>query len=293
MVRHGARREANGAAEVSVLGPTMIGSATPTPGQRALVAALALAGPDGAGIETLADAVWAGRPPSSARASLQNQMTRLRRVHGDELIVCDQGRYRLGVATDVERFSRVVGAVTTPPIDPPSIAALTQALGLWRGVPFTDLDDCHRADIERSRLVQERARAAEILAAGRLARGDLDRCVADLWLEVEDDPFRDRAWELLFVALQRAGRAVEAAAAHGAHLERLRDRLGLFPSESLLEIGRRLERGETLAAPAWAVPAVTTAVADRTDRRRGSRCGHQPMVSRCRTRDRGSADRER
>lgn len=292
-MRDGARRTTDGVAEVAVLGPTMIGSVTPTPGQRALVAALALAGPGGAGVDELADAVWAGRPPSSARASLQNQMTRLRRAHSDALIVCEQGRYRLGGPTDVERFTRVVTAVTTPPSDPLSIAALTTALGLWRGVPFADLDDCHRADIERSRLIQERARAAENLAAGRLASGDLDRCVADLWLEVEDDPFRDRAWELLFVALQRAGREVEAVAAHGAHLDRLRDRLGLAPSEALLEVGRRLERGETLPVPAWAAPPASSTDPVRPGRSQGPRCGHVSMAARCRSRHRRGVDRER
>ncbi len=49
----------------AVLGPARVRDVLVTPKQRALVAALALAGPNGTCIERLADAVWGDRPPQS------------------------------------------------------------------------------------------------------------------------------------------------------------------------------------------------------------------------------------
>ena len=259
---------------VSVLGPTTIGTQSVTPRQRSLVAALALAGNCGADIEELADAVWAGRPPGSSRSSLQNQMTRLRRTHGDRLIVCEHARYRLDRPTDVEHFERAVADARSREPDPTSTESLAAALTLWRGTPYFDLTDCHAADVERARLTQKRADAVELLAIGRITLGDYEQCIAELRAEVEGDPFRDRAWELLFVALQRAGRTGEALVAHQDFVERLRLELGSEPSQRLLDVGRALSRSLPLdfgdatdsAAPVLA-PQPAVCRHDRTRRR--------------------------
>ena len=217
---------------VSVLGPTTIGTQSVTPRQRSLVAALALAGNCGADIEELADAVWAGRPPGSSRSSLQNQMTRLRRTHGDRLIVCEHARYRLDRPTDVEHFERAVADARSREPDPTSTESLAATLG------------------------------------------DYEQCIAELRAEVEGDPFRDHAWELLFVALQRAGRTGEALVAHQDFVERLRLELGSEPSQRLLDVGRALSRSLPLdfgdptdsAAPVLA-PQPAVCRHDRTRRR--------------------------
>ncbi len=231
---------------VGVLGPTTIGSQSATPRQRALVAALALAGDRGADIDELADGVWGGCPPDSARSSLQNQMTRLRRTHGDDLIVCERARYRLGRPTDVARFEHAVAMARSAPPTSAGIESLAGALRLWRGTPYADLTDSHAAEIERARLGQERGRAADLLATGRICLGDHEQCIVELRVEVEEDPYRDRAWELLFVALQRAGRPGEALVAHREYVERLRTQFGVEPSGSLVDVGRALRLGAPL-----------------------------------------------
>ena len=270
---------------VGVLGPTTIGSRSATPRQRALVAALALAGRRGAEIDELVDGVWSGRPPNSARSSLQNQMTRLRRAHGDDLIVCETARYRLGRPTDVERFEDTLARVRSAPVTPATITSLADVLALWRGQPYADLADCHAAEVERARLVQARDRAANLLATGRILTGDYAPCIAELRVEVEDDPFRDRAWELLFIALQRAERTGEAIAAHHRYVARLRDQFGVEPSRSLLEIGHALSRGVPLDLAAGEFAAGPAVVDLSATGRHGAR------RSRCRERRTGRARR--
>jgi len=274
---HGAER---GRETVGVLGSTTIGSWSATPRQRALVAALVLAGREGAGIDELADGVWAGRPPSSARSSLQNQMTRLRRAHGDGIVVCHQARYRLGWSTDVEQFEQTLARARSAPITRTTIESLSDAMSLWRGMPYADLADSHGAEIERARLTQERGRAADLLATARIGIRDYEQCIAELRVEVEDDPYRDRAWELLFVALQRAGRPGEALVAHQDYVERLRHQFGVEPSGRLVDMGRILRLGTPLdlvSSNGVPLPEATRDMAS---------CRRDPMTSRCRARGR-------
>jgi DNA-binding SARP family transcriptional activator len=274
---HGAER---GRETVGVLGSTTIGSWSATPRQRALVAALALAGPQGAGIDELADGVWAGRPPSSARSSLQNQMTRLRRVHGDGLIVCEYARYRLDRPTDVEQFEHALTRARSAPMTRATTESLSAALLLWRGMPYADLADSHGADIERARLTQERERAADLLATARIGLRDYEQCIAELRVEVEDDSYRDRAWELLFVALQRAGRPGEALGAHQDYVDRLRHQFGVEPSGRLLDMGRALRLG----TPLDLVTSSGAPLPDATSDMAG--CHRDPLTRRCRVRGR-------
>ncbi|MEO0495292.1 MAG: AfsR/SARP family transcriptional regulator [Actinomycetota bacterium] len=229
---------------MTVFGPATIGGVDVTPAQRALIAALALAGPSGADIGTLADAVWSGRPPKSARASLQNQMTRLRRTHGEDLIVCEQARYRLGRATDVERFETLVDSASSN--DAATIVErLEVALAHWRGVPFEDVD-AQQAHVERARLGERRAAAIERLTLARFDLGTVDAVVLDLRVEVERDPFRDRNWELLVIALHRSGRRAEALLVLDDHARRLRHEFGTAPSSRMADLGDLIRTGEVV-----------------------------------------------
>lgn len=225
---------------VTVFGAATVGGIDVTPAQRALLAALALAGDAGAGIDELADAVWSGRPPRSARASLQNQMSRLRRAHGDDLVVCEQTRYRLGPPTDVGRFEsllRRADEATTASDE--QLGYLETALSLWRDTPYDDLD-CHRADVERRRLEERRAATVERLTLARFERGRADAAVADLRVELERDPYRDRTWELLVIALHRAGRRGEALAAVDEHVRRRREEFDASPAPRMIELAAML-----------------------------------------------------
>src|SRR3546814_5020932 len=87
-----------------LLWPTTVACEPVTARQRAILAALVLHRRRALTTELLIDAVWSDDVPRAARQSLQNQITRLRRRFGADLVVTDGTGYRLGWATDVGRF---------------------------------------------------------------------------------------------------------------------------------------------------------------------------------------------
>ncbi len=229
---------------VNVLGPTTVGGVVVTPRQRALVAALALHGEAGACIEQLADEVWGSRPPAAARSSLQNQMTRLRRTHGEGLITCEQARYQLGAVTDVNQFERVLDLTESVAFSGDRTRALAHGLSLWRGTPFHDLPDSCAADIERVRLEALRADAVEELASARLSVGDFETAIVELQAHLIGEPYRDRAWELLIVAFHLSGRVAEALATHRRYTDLLQADLGASPPPHMTALVTAMQQGE-------------------------------------------------
>lgn len=234
---------------VQVLGTTTIGGVVATPRQRSLIAALALAGPTGASIDVVADGVWAGRPPDSARASLQNQITRLRRAHAPDLIVCESSRYRLGWPTDVDHFEQACDTAVRAGDPTVRIEILERALAHWRGTPYADLDS-HAAEVERMRLEGIRSLAVERLALSRLDAGAGAACVVDLRVEIERDPYCDRLWELLVIALHRDGRTAEALLAVEHHLDQMRREFGADPSVRMQDLAAAIRRERAVDARA-------------------------------------------
>ena len=232
---------------VSVLGPTTVAGDWVTPRQRALVAVLVLHRSSGACIDLLADGVWGARPPSSARSSLQNQITRLRRAHGAEFIVCRQGRYHLEADNDIDEFARLVAPWLARRPSVEAIGELAAGLDLWRGVPFHDVPDHNAAEVERARLEHLRSAVVEHLAIGRILGGRYFDAVSGLSAHVKEYPFSERAWALLVGSLYRAGRRVEALAAHERHVAYLAQELLVEPSEWFLRLRVMIEQGAQLA----------------------------------------------
>ncbi len=71
-------------------------------------------------------------------------------------------------------------------------------------------------------------------------------CLASAALEaiVAQEPWRERAVELLVTALAQAGRAAHALAAYARYRQQLRDQLGLDPSPRLRRLEQQVLRGE-------------------------------------------------
>ncbi|MEO1056102.1 MAG: BTAD domain-containing putative transcriptional regulator [Actinomycetota bacterium] len=216
--------------DVSVLGTARVHGAPVTAGQRALVAALVLHRHDGASTDTLIDAIWPHGAPNSARASVQNQVARLRRVLGAGSIVYADGRYRLAGTTDVDRMEHAVEQLSQPggAASTPVIAA---ALDLWRGVAFEDLPDDHHAQVARVALEQQRSALVERLAAEWLRAGRTADTTTLLRVRTAEAPFHERAWELLITALYECDRRTEALATYMEFETLLAERLGTTPSQ--------------------------------------------------------------
>lgn len=219
-------------ATVSVLGPTRIEGIVLTGQQRTLIAAMALHRQRGVTTDRLVDILWFDIAPRAARQSVQNQIGRLRRRFGPDLIATDPNGYRLGPATDAEVFTAVVTGVLDRAPDIGDAARLDEALALWAGTPYLDLDDDPLIDAERTRLAELYIQGLVRRAESRILAGQDRHAVLDLRQVTSAAPYDEAAWALLMHALHLGGRRAEALAAYDAAVRHLAD-LGGAPSAAL------------------------------------------------------------
>ncbi len=236
---------------VKTLGGVSINGEAVTQRQRALVAALALHRKSGATVDMLVDAIWGDRAPSSARKSLQNQISRLRQTFGSGLIRTESDRYVLTARTDIDEVDRLWLELssTRPESDlRHQIASLTALLGSWTGEPFADLPDDSAAAAERARLDLRHCRFVEMLALARLTADETDRqdAIVDLRVRVALHPFHEHAWELLVTTLYLSGRRTEALGTCAEFSDILQDQLGVAPSHSFRRLRAVVESDQRL-----------------------------------------------
>jgi DNA-binding SARP family transcriptional activator len=205
---------------------------------RAVLEILALRA--GAVVQTweLIDSVWGDGSPVTVRKSLQTCITRLRQALGSETIETLAGGYRLRVDpadVDLNQFETHIGdgsdRLKAGDLHS-AVAHLAAALALWRGQPLEELVDSPGGMVVRARLSELRAMAEECLYEARLRLGEHDAVVADLQAAVRAEPFRERRWGQLMLALYRSGREVDALAAF-ERLQALLDEHGLFPGDDV------------------------------------------------------------
>ena len=157
-----------GACQVPVLGPlevvvddrvVEIGSRK----QRMLLAALAAESGCAVASDTLAELLWAGRPPVTVGVTLRGLVSRLRAALGPAAnrLVARDGGYILRTAprTYADRFARLLAygrmaLATERSAD--AVSALRDALALWRGTPLADLGDAELVRDAVSRLQDAR-----------------------------------------------------------------------------------------------------------------------------------------
>lgn len=266
------RRDGRAGGRVEVLGRTTVGGEEVTGRQRAILAALAFHH-RGATTGTLIDAVWGDEPPRAARQSLHNQITRLRRRFGPDLVHTELDCYRLGQEPDVVRFERLAAPWAHGPVGADAVAPLRGALELWRGTPYLDLPDHHHAVApERVRLAELRSRSMERLALSLLATGDPRTAAVELRRLLDDEPYREDTWALLMVALHRDGRRAEALATYDEVADRLEQEMGVRPGASLQRLAAEVatDGAIDLTALHQTGPPVPSA----------STCDHHPTVHR-------------
>ena len=196
---------------VSVLGATEVWRddqrvSLGTRKRRALVAALALSGGRPVSVDALVDLLWADSPPDGVAGTLQVYVSGLRRALEPDraprapatVLVTVAPGYALHLpdgALDAARFDRTVsdvhrrlgkpGSLWEPPaLSGDELAAtvheLDEALALWRGVPYVELEDAAAAVAERARLEELRSVALEDRAVAALALGDHGTVAAEL-----------------------------------------------------------------------------------------------------------------
>ncbi|MEV8018897.1 BTAD domain-containing putative transcriptional regulator [Streptomyces sp. NPDC086554] len=236
---------------------------------RALLAALLLEPGRVVSVDALKDALWGGHPPASAHASLQNHVTRLRRLLDapDRLRAVPPG-YRLRVADgelDVRVFEQLVSRARSAHAERDWDAcaeAASDALALWRGTPLDGLPPDAAGHALVPRLEEARLLALELRYDAEIALGSSGGLVPKLAELVAEYPLREAFHRQLMLVLHRAGRQAEALAVHRELRRRLVEELGVEPGAAVREAHRVVLQepvGSTVPGDAEPEPAVTEA----------------------------------
>ncbi|MBW4718180.1 AfsR/SARP family transcriptional regulator [Saccharothrix obliqua] len=215
--------------------------------QRCVLAALAVDVGRAVPAERLVARVWGPDTPRRGTAALHSYISRLRRVlAGAAGVVRRSGGYALvahqsGPVVDLERF-RALRARGD------EVAALTEALALWRGEPLTGLSG-EWAAAERERLRRERLAAQHDLVDARLRAGEGEGLVVELSARAAEHPLDERVAGQYLLALHRAGRSADALEQYRRVRDRLADELGADPGRPLRELHRRILADDPALTP--------------------------------------------
>jgi peptide/nickel transport system substrate-binding protein len=246
--------------EFSVLGPVTArhdGRELPLggPKQRGLLAILLLHANEVVSRDRLIDGLWGERPPPTAGHTLDNYVSRLRKVVGDARLSRRPPGYVLHVERDeldldcFERLFQEGREALARGAAGEAAATLRSALARWRGAALADLLYEPFAATESERLEERRIMALEDRIDADLALGRSGELVPELEALVREHPLRERLLAQLMLALYRSGRQAEALAAFQAARQRLAEELGLEPGPQLRELEQRiLEHDPGLAA---------------------------------------------
>ncbi|MEW9527800.1 BTAD domain-containing putative transcriptional regulator [Microbispora sp. NPDC049125] len=196
--------------------------------------------------EQLIGGLWGGGAPDTAGQSIYTYVGGLRRAlepgRGRRgpyaLLVSAAGGYLLRrdeVHVDAEEFERRLIQARRhreKGDGPGALRAFDKALELWAGPALCGIPGPF-AETERARLEGSRVTAGEERADLLLELGQHQKAVEDLKHLVGKDPLRERAWELLMLALYRCGRQAEALNVFVEIRDLLAERLGVDPGEGL------------------------------------------------------------
>jgi DNA-binding SARP family transcriptional activator/tetratricopeptide (TPR) repeat protein len=238
-----------------VLGPVQLrdGEAwhtPPGPQLRLLLATFALSAGQVLPLDDLVDVLWQEEPPPSARASLQILMVRLRKTlaHVPGVTI---GRFGDGYqlrgdrdVVDVHRFRALVWSARAARRDQDAIAALDQALALWRGGAMADVPGTARVEAIRAGLAKEQLSAVEDRFGHLLAAGQDRAAAAEIPLVLARYPLAEQLAGMLMIAWYRCGRQADALQVFRDLRGRLASELGVEPGPDLQRLHQQLLSGD-------------------------------------------------
>ncbi|MFE6487824.1 BTAD domain-containing putative transcriptional regulator [Streptomyces sp. NPDC057757] len=255
------------------------------PKPRQVLALLALHADQVVPVSALIDELWAGRPPRSGRTTLQTYVLQLRdlitlaleqdtppapvsaavpgaapavsaaaaagRRSAKDVLVTAPGGYMLvsgGGSSDVREFDRLAGmgyrALDAGDVKD-AARLLREALALWGGAAFADVQAGARLQMEAMRLEESRLCALDQRIEADLRLGRHRELLAELTVLTSRYRTHENLHAQFMLALHRSGRRGEALDAyHRLRTTLVRD-LGLEPSARL----RRLQQSILTAAP--------------------------------------------
>ena len=285
---HSPRRSLGVAVKFGVLGPVTVtqdGAALNIggPKQRTVLALLVAYAGSSVSTEAIIDAVWGEEAGSNARRVVQTYVATLRAQVGDTIVRTGNG-WRLDVGRDqidAASFEDMYQSVREVAESNPQRAsvALREALAIWRGHPYADVEAHGALDGEISRLTELRIAAQ----AGRIDADLALRRDADLVGEIEalmaQHPYSERFRAQHMLALYRAGRQQEALRSYQQMRALLLDELGVDPTPELQDLEARiLDQDDSLrVTPAQTIQRKAILVADPGD---PIEIGHLPGAER-------------
>jgi DNA-binding SARP family transcriptional activator/WD40 repeat protein len=211
-------------------------------------------------IDWLAEHLWSdGDRPDEYATRLRTYLSRLRQSlpqPAAEWIATEAGGYRMVAPTEAIEHVRF-GVLRTRAREArddgdPLIARglLDDALALWRGEPFRELEDLDWARAVIEQLQLDRLEMLEERWETELDLGRHTQITGDLGSFLSEHPLRERAARQCAVALHRCGRTAEALRVLSTFRRRLADETGLEPSTAVVDLERSLLDGDpSLDAP--------------------------------------------
>ena len=238
--------------------------------QRAVLAVLLLRANHHVAVAELIDQVWGGRSPASARSLVQTYVWRLRRLldenehlGGRSRIATHADGYELRIAAgelDAHVFEQLVGQGQSALAAGDAAEAskhLAEALALWSGAPFSDLDLAGRAAAEGGRLAELHRRALNGRIEADLQLGRHGDVAVELRALIDANPLDEQLHSQMMVALSLSGRRAEALQAYARARRLLADELGLEPGPRLRQLQAAVLRGDSSLPPC--APAASAA----------------------------------
>lgn len=233
--------------------------------QRIVLESLALRANSVVTSDFLMEAVWADRPPAKPGPQLQVYVANLRRMLdpdrsksvAPQRLASRSGGYMLTVTAeelDLLRFRERVaaGELAVQAGDLVGCAdCLRQAVELVGGPAFPDLADIELFRPELEELEESWLDVYQNLIEVELALGRHGAVVGELQSLVARQPYRERLWASLVLALYRSDRQAEALAACRDARRVFIEELGIDPGPRLRQLERSvLQQDASLAAPA-------------------------------------------
>lgn len=233
-----------------------------SPKQRLLLAVLLCHRNQVVSVDRLIDALWPDGPPKAPVKDVQVLVHRLRRALGDDDRIASVGSgYRLLAELDeidaavFERFSEDGRHAATTGAIELATEQLRSALELWRGVPFGDVGYSPALRGEQGRLEELRLAVLEERVDADLSLGRHRELVAELTVQVAENPTRERFRGQLMLALYRSGRQAEALETYRKGRRVLVEELGVEPGTALQELHATILAADPVLEPAALVPA--------------------------------------
>jgi DNA-binding SARP family transcriptional activator/WD40 repeat protein len=228
--------------------------------ERTLLGRLVAAGGRVVSVDVLADDLWDGNPPPTARKSLQAHVVRLRSALEPQRPLGSPGRYVVrrgdGYAlslnpTDVDASLATAQAAAGRAAlghDPERARSLLlETEALWRGEPYADWPQAPWALAERQRLRAVRVAVRETRLDADLALGRHHEVVAELEGLLADDAAHEGWAARLMLALYRSGRQADALAVARRVRRELAQELGVDASPALRQMEQAvLEHAEEI-----------------------------------------------